>query len=458
MIWQNPWSWFGLLTLAIPVLVHAFGRQRAREQPFPTLAFIRASRLTPKRRRRLSDVPLLLVRVAVLALATMALAQPLVLADASERASASTVARAIVVDTSASMQRTAADGTRAIDVARLRAKQTADSSRTSTILETTAPSSVIAGAVAWLETQSSRRELVVLSDFQVGSFDAAAVASVPTDIGLRFAQFDAAAADTARLSQTRTGDRVVTARTTVSSVGTTVEWRTRAARDAGAIATTDALELLVGVADQAAAARARRAGGAPPSATAPGQGHTIAVVFPTYAQRSALAERARPIADLWMLRAIERIRMDSTLLAIASRISGIVGPHADVGTRAILLRDANGRPIVSAATDSIAGASRLLLFADVDVESLASAALASATWAAIADAPSLDESEPDRVPADSLQRWTRAPSATSPSPSARGPTDRSDGRWLWLVALLLLVAEFWLRRVTRGADANEMVA
>ena len=64
------------------------------------------------------------------------LAQPLVRAKTSERASAGTVARAIVVDTSASMQRTAADGTRAIDVARLRARQTADSSRTSTILET----------------------------------------------------------------------------------------------------------------------------------------------------------------------------------------------------------------------------------------------------------------------------------------------------------------------------------
>ncbi len=458
MIWQNPWGWLGLVTLAIPILVHAFGRQRAREQPFPTLAFIRGSRLTPKRRRHVSDVPLLLVRLAVLALATMALAQPLVRADTSEHASASTVARAIVLDTSASMQRTAADGRRAMDAARLRAQLIADSSRTSTLLETTAPSSVIAGAVAWLETQSSRRELVVLSDFQQGSFSVADVGTVPTAIGLQLMQLGDGVPDTARLSQTRVSDRVVTARTTVSPLGTTVEWRTSTARDTVPSTMVGALDLLVGVADRAAADRARRAGGAPPSTVASLRGHAIAVIYPTFEQRRTLEQRARPIAELWMLQAIERIRLDSTLLTIVSRVNGIVGRHPDPGTRVILLRDATGRPILSAATDSIAGASRLLLFADVDIESLASAALVSATWAALADAPSLDESEPDFIPADSLQRWTRAPSATIPSPSARAPTDRSDGRWLWLVVLLLLGAEFWLRRVTRGTDASERMA
>ena len=457
MIWNNLWGWFGLVTLAIPILVHAFGRERAREQPFPTLAFIRASRLSPKRRRRLSDVPLLLVRLAVLALATMALAQPLVGADTSERASAGTVARAIVLDTSASMQRTAADGTRAIDVARRRAKQLADSSRTSTILETTTPSSNIAGAVAWLETQQSRRELIVLSDFQLGSFDVADVASVPTGIGLQLTPLGTAVVEAPRLSQTQTGDGVVSARTTISPLGTAVEWRTSGARDA-VPATAGALELLVGVAGRTAAERARRAGGAPTSSGAVVSGRTIAVVFPTYEQHAALAQRARPVAALWMLRAIERIRLDSTLLAIAARVSGPVRRPAAVGARVLLLRDVNGQSILSAATDSVNGVNRLLLFADFDAESLVSAALVSAGWAAIADAPSLDEFEPERISVDSLRRWSRAPAATSPSAATRAPTDRSDGRWLWLAVLMLLGAEFWLRRVTRGSAASEGIA
>ena len=458
MIWNNPWGWFGLVTLAIPILVHAFGRQRAREQPFPTLAFIRASRLSPKRRRRLSDVPLLLVRLAVLTIAAMALAQPLVRADTPERASARTVARAIVLDTSASMQRTAADGTRAIDAARRRAKQTADSSLTSTILETTTPSFVMAGAVAWLETQPSQREVVVFSDFQVGSFDVADVASVPTGIGLQLTQFGDAVGATPRLSYTPTGDGVVTARTTITPLGTAVAWRTSAARDTVLDAKAGAVELLIGVADHATAARVRRVAGAPSGTAASAREHTIAVVFPTYEARAALAQRARPIAELWMLRAIERIRLDSTLLSIASRFVSTAGQHADAGTRVILLRDANGQSILSAAADSIAGANRLLLFADVDVASLLSAAFVSASRAAAADAPSLAESEPDRIPGDSLQRWSRAPAAISSSPATRARSDRSDGRWLWLIVLLLLGAEFWLRRVTRGTSVSEGIA
>ena len=68
MRWQNPWAWIGLLTVALPVLVHLFSRRPARVEPFPSLRFLDVSRLLPTRRTRLTDRVLLLVRMAMVAM------------------------------------------------------------------------------------------------------------------------------------------------------------------------------------------------------------------------------------------------------------------------------------------------------------------------------------------------------------------------------------------------------
>ena len=77
MMFQNPIAWLGLAAIAVPILVHLLGRRRARRLAFPTLRFVPASPLPPVRRDRLTDVPLLLVRVAAIATAAVALTQPL---------------------------------------------------------------------------------------------------------------------------------------------------------------------------------------------------------------------------------------------------------------------------------------------------------------------------------------------------------------------------------------------
>src|SRR5262245_42344857 len=105
MIWQNPWAWLGLLSVALPVLIHLLARRSARVQPFPTLRFLQNSRLLPTRRTRLQDVLLLCLRVAILSVAAGALAQPLFLAAHRERNSSRSLARAVIVDTSTSMLR-----------------------------------------------------------------------------------------------------------------------------------------------------------------------------------------------------------------------------------------------------------------------------------------------------------------------------------------------------------------
>src|SRR3954462_1104830 len=106
MIWQNPWAWAGIATVALPILIHLLGRDRAPRHSFPTLRFLETAELLPTRRMRVHDRLLLAVRIAVLVAAAAALAQPLFLLGGRSRALDQRVARAIIVDTSASMQRT----------------------------------------------------------------------------------------------------------------------------------------------------------------------------------------------------------------------------------------------------------------------------------------------------------------------------------------------------------------
>jgi hypothetical protein len=63
--------------------------------------------------------------------------------------------------------------------------------------------------------------------------------------------------------------------------------------------------------------------------------------------------------------------------------------------------------------------------------------------------------EPTTVPDDALRSWQREPDAGATSQVS---TDgASDGRWLWIVALVLLGVETWLRRARREEVASNMV-
>ena len=203
MIWQSPWAWLGLLALAVPVLIHLLGRRSARVQRFPTLRFIEATPPVATRRTRLTDIPLLLVRMAILAAAVAALAGPLLLTADRERDLGRSVARAIIVDTSASVAGDMAQGgavagaqgagatqrgARPIELARREAARLAGAGGTAVRLETRSPALAIPGAVAWLDRQPGRRELVIISDFQVGSIDSADLALVPSDVGIGLVQ------------------------------------------------------------------------------------------------------------------------------------------------------------------------------------------------------------------------------------------------------------------------------
>ena len=150
MRWQNPWAWLGLAMLALPVLVHLFSRRPARVAAFPSLRFIDVSRLLPTRRLQLSDVPLLLVRMAIVAMAVAGLAQPLWRGTVG----AETGRKVAIVG-----ERNSDDGI----VGDQRIGETVKGGADTVVVRGVARE-VLGGAVAWLGVGVGAKELVVMSD------------------------------------------------------------------------------------------------------------------------------------------------------------------------------------------------------------------------------------------------------------------------------------------------------
>ena len=90
------------LAAAIPVFIHMIHRQNLRELPFATLRFIRISEQKTRNKRRIQDFLLLLLRMAVLLLIAIGLANPTIRNLSNLWGGAQTSA-VIVLDNSASM-------------------------------------------------------------------------------------------------------------------------------------------------------------------------------------------------------------------------------------------------------------------------------------------------------------------------------------------------------------------
>jgi hypothetical protein len=470
MIWQNPWAWAGLLALAIPVLIHLLGRRSARSQRFPSLRFLEASQLTSTRRTRLTDLPLLTVRMAILAAAVAALAAPLLLTEKRERDLGRTLTRAIIVDTSASMTRrttTGGAGERALDAARREAARLADEATTNVMLETRSPALAIPGASAWLETRQGRRELIIVSDFQVGAVDSLDIASVPADVGIGLTLISSDST-----SPSVQGSRVGTASATETAVGSVVT---------GSAQASGGLVILAGADERTRSDAARRA-----ASTTVVSGALVRVERPVvvvhrgYDSRTQLLREARPLTQSWQGDLVARLRGDPTLIAAgldaeipvsgggptvtadsllaAGRASlgatagatGASTPFTDVArTRARV-------PVVLAAGDQRDGRDRLLLFVRSDAGSLVSAALLVAIARASLPLSQTAELEPSRLAEATLAKWRR-PAASAATTRSIGDPGASDGRWLWVLALLLLGVETWMRRGRRQVKAAEVI-
>jgi hypothetical protein len=432
MTWQNPWVWAGALLAGVPVLIHLLSRSSARPQRFPTLRFFDDTRIMAVRRSRITDVPLLLLRMLIIVAAVAALAQPYLPTGEREARLAQRVSRVVLVDTSASMQRQTPAGGTALAAARAAASSYDDG--VTTIVETAAPGAALAGAASVLATRSGVREVVVVSDFQAGAIDSVDLAAVPDGTGVTLHRISAAAAAPAEW-RTQVGSRLVHAQP-----GAVVEWQQRRLP---ADSVQPAVRALAGDAGRARAAAVVAAGLA--DVPAPPPQRPILLLLPDYPQRDAVLAAAAPLTTPWMADAVAAMLRDD-VLAAAAAAAGVppLQPAQDMDVAA-LSGSATALAVAAAHEDA------LLLVAAPAADGLALAALVAAAARGAAPASFLRELEPGFVPDDALQRWQR-PAV----PAAAGADiDISDGRWLWLAVLLLLGAETWLRRragIQRTAD------
>src|SRR3954470_21767232 len=104
MSFLTPLFFAGLAALAVPVLVHLIQRERKRVVAFPSLMFVRRIPYQSVRRRRIRHWALLLLRAAALVLIVLAFARPFLPQAASATAAAAGVREIVIVlDQSASM-------------------------------------------------------------------------------------------------------------------------------------------------------------------------------------------------------------------------------------------------------------------------------------------------------------------------------------------------------------------
>ena len=189
MSWANPFALIGLGAIVLPILIHLMARARARQVSVPTLRFLEGTRHQPARRTTLQDIPLLSLRAAALIAVAFAVAGPMRRAEPVPEPDG-TVARAVVLDTSPSMQRTAvgagAAGQSAVAVGNGVADSLAQAATAALIVRTSDPAAALAGAAAWALTRPGRAEVIVVSDFQRGTIEQRDITALPAGVGVAF--------------------------------------------------------------------------------------------------------------------------------------------------------------------------------------------------------------------------------------------------------------------------------
>ena len=398
--WLNPAALALATVAAVPLVIHLLLRRRATRVLFPSIRFIAASDRSAIRMRRPSDVLLLVIRMAIVALAAMAVAKPLLLTDARARALGERTIRAIVVDTTPSV-----DGTRAREAA------TAETQGAAVFRQFDDDGDLrrsIERAVEWFgAAEPGLREIVVLSDFQRGALTAVDFARVPPGIGVRTVRIASAS------------DRAVTFEAPAVFHEGSVYTRTVRTEDASTVVTLRPSSAATGLELNTDASRADRitrtiasAGALAPSAAQP-----LTLRF----NASQTPHEAGAWKHDWSFAAARRLFASPVSTAIPFRVSP--------------------------------GAGGLLIDAETPADSFDAAQLTQAALNARFAFSEIAEREPATLPQDVLDSWARRPSP--PDANAWRHSHESDGRWLWMLSLVLLVVEGFARRVRSEPRAME---
>jgi len=442
--WLNPAALIGLTLIGAPIVIHLLRMHRAERVEFPSLRFVRAAQTAAVRVRWPSDLLLLALRVAVIAASVLAIARPIVLTPSRLEAWNARIARAIVVDTSESMGR--ADGTARPPSSASAEASDAERSGATYVMRVDDPAlgAGLRRAVAWLDTAPpARREIVVVSDFQRGSLTAADLSPVPATIGVRFVRVgDIPGSRTVPGLELLAAPGVPAPRQEIaiapSSTRMTMTAEPSRANQPGLRITGETSERSVAILLRAVA----ESGAPAPSASQP-----ISMVCS--GSPSALPS-VKAIAHRWMLDTVLRVRQDASLKSAAREAhSSALSPGQEWTTIAV---DGGGTPIVSAAESG----DELVLRVGAPADSfIAAVALSAALKARHGDASQPEQEIAVIDPVD-LRSWSRAPAPVERD--AWRQVEDSDGRWLWLIALLLLAVEQVVRRTSRQDEEARVAA
>lgn len=411
--WLAPGALAGLLLVAGPVVVHLLARRHARRTMFPATQFVRATQAAAVRLRRPTDLGLLALRLAIVTAAVLAAAQPLLVTRWRLAQWNARVSRAVIVDTSSSMPSPEM-------ASRLAAQETAGAFRSRRI-DTPDLRDGLARAKTWIASAPpSRREVVIISDFQRGAIDRDSLAPLAADVGIRLVRAGAGPAE--RSASLTAVDFWRGARWQPSAVVNDAGTRARWQRD-GSGGGLSWLEVLAAPADAAAAERAKRAA-ASFGVPAGDDSRRVLVVF-AGGEYGALI--ARTVEAAWMVEAARSLH-ESDLLRDAGISVTVEARDGRLGVRA---------PIAASSSNATAVLRAVML-------AVRPAAIAS------------PELETLTIPDAELAAWRRDPAPLTQRDLGR--LDESDGRWLWALALVLLGVETWARRRRTTTPAVEAEA
>ena len=450
MLWLNPAALFALTAVAAPILIHILIQRSAERFPFPTLRFLLPTRLAAIRRHLLEDLPLLAVRVALLAAAAAALAGPLLVTAGRRQAWDGRVVRAVVRDgVGAELAPPPAAPPGPADQGRpLRPAPHQEKA-----FETASLTDGIRRAILWLETAPpARREVVISSPLPIGSITQADVAAIPADIGVRFER-----SGTLPAARTVPGGRLLTSGGVRAREVTFAGDRTSLRDAAGAEAMVWPIDVVAAQAEQPAvdaaiaAVLSQRVWAAPPDRRA-----RLVLLQPAAVDAdlnvrttSEVVQAFRPavIDEPWMADAVARIARDRDLRAAAARVAaGLSAARFTAEPWQTLASAADGRPLAVAA----GSANGIVVASAARASDVVTPVLLRSIANAIAELSDLRRAEVLPIADAVLQQWSH-PSAPVASPRV-DTVDQDDRRGLWLAALGLLALEMWIRR-SRTGDA-----
>ena len=170
--WLAPMALLGVALVAIPIAIHLLVRQQSRRVEFPSLRFLLPSQLAAFRRRNIQDAWLLACRAAIVAVAALALAGPVLQTASRSAGYGARTARAVIVEPGiepSSAIKLAGDAFVSKSFARERVGD------------------AIADATRWLDVQPpASRELVFVGAFRRGSVAAGDLRGIGPTVGIRF--------------------------------------------------------------------------------------------------------------------------------------------------------------------------------------------------------------------------------------------------------------------------------